>query len=158
MNLVAARFYKKTKQFHLLGNHFAEICPPDQKMKTKTHFEEFLKKEIERSENASISALNVYKKAIENRYSGIWLPQNHRQNFLPVLRRIRNYSKTNGGKGKRATCDEIRTAAASSTTTNVSLAQVENSTIPSVATVSSNIDKKVCVGVQVLTHMKSDFI
>lgn len=161
--LVAARFYKKSKEFRLFGNHLAEICPPDQKMKTKIHFEEFLKKEIERSENASVSVLNVYKQAIENRYNGIWLSENHRQNFLPVLRRIRNYLKTIDGKAKGVKCDEIgkqQFQKASSLITNVSLAQVENSAVPSVATVSTksdNIDEKVCVGVQVFTHMKSDF-
>lgn len=105
--LVAAKYYKRAKQFKILGNHNVEICPPDEKMKMKIHFEEFLKKDVIQKENTSISVLNVYKQAVETRYKGIWLPQDHRQKFLPVLRRIRDYQKTNVGKPKKSKRDAI---------------------------------------------------
>lgn len=125
--LAAARFYKKAKQFRLFGNHVAEICPPDGKMKTKIHFEEFLKKDVIEVENAAVSVLNVYKRAVENRYHGIWLPENHRQSFLPVLRRLRNYQKNNDGQPKKSKRGAIKTCdAATSSTTNISLAKMEN--------------------------------
>lgn len=125
--LAAARFYKKAKQFRLYGNHAAEICPPDAKMKTKIHFEEFLKKAVIDEENAPVSVLNVYKRAVENRYSGIWLPENHRTSFLVVLRRIRSYHKTNDAKPKKTKRNAIEMRdAATSPATNCSPTQVES--------------------------------
>lgn len=90
--LVAARLYKQTKSLKMFGNH-SECCPPDSKMKIKIHFEEFLKKDVHANENAPISVLNIYKRAINDRYAGIWLPINHRSDFLPVLRRLQAYHK-----------------------------------------------------------------
>lgn len=52
--LVAARFYKNAKQFRIFGNH-AETCPPDEKIKTKINFEEFLKKNVIETENSAVS-------------------------------------------------------------------------------------------------------
>lgn len=99
--LVAARFYKQSKQFRVLGNHFEE-CAPDEKVKMKIHFEEFLKKSVIEEENAAISVLNLYKRAAEERYKGIWFPENHRTNFLLVLRRIRSNRKTTHDKPKNS--------------------------------------------------------
>lgn len=101
--LVAARFYKQAKALRMFGNH-SEFCPPDAKMKMKIHFEEFLKKVVLAPENAAASILNIYKRAIDERYRGIWLPINHRPDFLPVLRRLRTYnrSKPNKLKGEKA--------------------------------------------------------
>lgn len=126
--LVAARFYKSAQQFRLLGNH-AEFCPPDEKVKTKIHFEEFLKKDIVKKENAAVSALNVYKRAVENRYDGIWLPENHRQSFLPVLRRIRNYQKADDAKANKSKRGAIEAHdVATSSNSNFLPTEVENST------------------------------
>lgn len=91
--LVAARLYKQAKSLKMFGNH-SKFCPPDSKMKMKIHFEEFLRKDVLEGQNVAVSVLNLYKRAIEERYKGIWLPENHRTNFLPVLRRLRNYHKT----------------------------------------------------------------
>lgn len=91
--LVAARLYKQAKSLKMFGNH-SEFCPPDSKMKMKIHFEEFLRKDVLEDKNAAVTVLNLYKRAIEERYKGIWLPQNHRTDFLSVLRRLRNYHKT----------------------------------------------------------------
>lgn len=125
--LAAARFYKGAKQFRLFGNHATEICPPDEKMKTKIHFEEFLKKDVVAKENVAVSALNVYKRAVENRYNGIWLPENHRQSFLPVLRRIRNYQKPNDAKPKKSKCGANGTCdVATSPNTDFLPTRVEN--------------------------------
>lgn len=99
--LVAARVYKQTQQFRMFGNHI-EACPPDEKVKMKIHFEEYLKKAVVDVENAALSVLNVYKQAAEVRYKGIWLPENHRTNFLVVLRRIRSYQKATVGKPKKS--------------------------------------------------------
>lgn len=90
--LLSARFYKITKTVRMFGNH-ADICPSDSKAKMKIHFEEFLKKDVLAVENVAISALNLYKRAVEQRYSGIWLPENHRTVFLPILRRLRNNNR-----------------------------------------------------------------
>lgn len=78
--IASARFYKQTKQFRMFGNH-SELCPPDEKVKMKIHFEEFLKKSVIEEGNAGISVLNIYKQAAEQRYKGIWLPENHRYQF-----------------------------------------------------------------------------
>lgn len=139
--LAAARFYKEAKEFRLFGNHCAEICPPDGKMKIKIHFEEFLKKDVIEKENAAVSVLNVYKRAVEYRYMGIWLPENHRQTFLTVLRRIRNYQKVNDGKLKKSKRAEIQTCdAGTSLVTNFSPTQVENPMASPVATTSAQSD------------------
>lgn len=98
----AARFYKDANQFRLFGNHAAQTCPPDGKMKMKIHFEEFLKNDVVREENAAVSVLNVYKQAVEHRYNGIWLPENHRSSFLAILRRIRDNQKAGHGKTKKS--------------------------------------------------------
>lgn len=82
----------------MFGNHSAESCPPDAKIKMKIHFEEFLKRAVLADENAALSILNIYKRAIEERYKGIWLPINHRSDFLPVMRRVRNYRKIKPNK------------------------------------------------------------
>lgn len=87
-------------------------------MKTKIHFEEFLKKDVLREENVAVSVLNVYKQAIENRYNGIWLPENHRSSFLAILRRIRSHqkpvdAKTNNSKRGAIEACENSTATAS---------------------------------------------
>lgn len=100
--LVAARFYKRAKAVQMFGNH-SEWCPPDSKMKMKIHFEEFLKRDVLDIENAAVSVLNLYKRAIEERYKSIWLPENHRTKFLPVLRRLRNYHKA---KPEKSGCAE----------------------------------------------------
>lgn len=124
--LAAARFYKKAKQFRLFGNHAAEICPPDDKIKTKIHFEEFLKRDVVGKENAAVSALNVYKRAVEDRYKGLWLPENHRQTFLPVLRRIRSYQKTNDDKPKKSKRGAIKTRDSATSPTDFLSIHVEN--------------------------------
>lgn len=159
--LAAARFYKKAKQFYLLGNHAAEICPPDEKMKTKIHFEEFLKKDVIEKENAAVSVLNVYKRAVENRYDGIWLPENHRQLFLPILRRIRYSHKSNDSKPKKAQRNAIEMCdAATSYSPNFSPTQKENpvastSTNPSVATMPMQppgINENVCIQIFIIPN------
>lgn len=99
--LVAARFYKQAKTLRLFGNH-SEDCPLDSKIKMKIHFEEFLKKDVLAAESRTISVLNIYKRAVEERYSNIWLPINHQSDFLPVLRRLRNYHKGKPNKPKFA--------------------------------------------------------
>lgn len=161
--LAAARFYKKAKMFRLFGNHAAEICPPDEKMKTKIHFEEFLKKAVIEEENAAVSVLNVYKRAVENRYSGIWLPENHRQSFLAILRRIRSYHKSNDSKSKKTKRNAIDMCdAATSPTTNFSPTQVESpmastSINPSMATMSTQshgINENVCIGTFAILNAK----
>lgn len=153
--LAAAKFYKKAKQFCLFGNHAAEICPPDGKMKTKIHFEEFLKKDVVKEENAGVSVLNVYKQAIENRYNEIWLPENYRQSFLPVLRRIRNYKKADDSKTNKSKRGAIKACdVATSSTTNFSPTEMENSKATAsqlsesnrtLATVSTQTNEQVCV-------------
>lgn len=51
-------------------------------------------------ENAAVSVLNLYKRAIEERYENVWLPPNHRKDFLVVLRRLRDYNKNKPKKSK----------------------------------------------------------
>lgn len=97
--LVASRYYKQTSALRLFGNH-SEFCPPDSKIKMTIHFEEQLKKDVLAEENAAVSVLNVYKRAIEERYESIWLPPNHQKTFLLVLRRLRDYNKTKPKKSK----------------------------------------------------------
>lgn len=149
--LAAARFYKKVKEFRLFGNHAAETCPPDARMKTKIHFEEFLKKAVVVKENEAVSVLNVYKRTIENRYIGIWLPQDHRQTFLAILRRIRKNQKTNGAKPNKSKRNAIEMCdAASSPIKNFSPAQVgspmaSTSNDLQVATQSHYVNENVCI-------------
>lgn len=99
--LLAARYYKQTKALRMFGNH-SEYCPPDAKTKMKIHFEEYLKKAVLADENAAASVLNIYKRAIDERYKDIWLPTNHRSDFLPVMRRLRNYNKTKPKNSNRS--------------------------------------------------------
>lgn len=112
--LLAARYYKQSKALKMFGTH-SECCPPDakMKMKMKIHFEEFLKKDVLANENAAVSVLNVYKRAIDDRYKGIWLPINHRSDFLPVLRRLRSYNKNKPKKSNRGLPPSKKDAATS---------------------------------------------
>lgn len=48
-----------------------------------------MKKDVR--ENLSVSALNLYKRAKNGPFRGIWLPHDHQSKFLMKLRRIRNY-------------------------------------------------------------------
>lgn len=141
--LAAAKFYKKNKEFRLYGNH-ADFCPPDVKVKTKIHFEAFLKKNVTADENVGVSVLNIYKKAVKHRYEGLWLPENHRQTFLPVLRRIRGYQKTKPKNSKPA---EIESSHASpSPLPNLSPLQNENSTeLTAISAENDSGNEQVCV-------------
>lgn len=96
-----ARFYKKSKSIRLLGDHAIDICPPDDKIKRMIHFEEFLKKYVLEKVNATHSILNLYKRVARVRYEGLWLPEDHRQKFLPILRRLRNSKKSIANKPKQ---------------------------------------------------------
>lgn len=98
--LASAKFYKKNKKFELFFQHAADTCPPDDRMKTKVHFEEFLKKNVVKKENSNVSVLNLYKRAVNDRYKGLWVPENHRRDFLPVLRRLRNSKKSKSTKSQ----------------------------------------------------------
>lgn len=140
--LVAARFYKKEKQFRLLGNHDVDICPPDDKMKTKIHFEEFLKKHVLEKGNAEVSVLNIYKRVVEDRYKGLWLPENHRQNFLVVLRRIRNSKKNIDGKLKLVKNDELKKCDVA-TSPIVDLSSTETNTLAQLVSPLSESNVKV---------------
>lgn len=97
--LVAARFYKKEKQFRILGNHCEA---PDEKFKWKIKFEAFLKKSVIEEKNAAVSVLNLYKQAAKEHFQGIWLPENHRTTFLEVLRRLRTNRKAAHDKLKKS--------------------------------------------------------
>lgn len=123
--LVAARFYKQSKSLKLFGNH-SEYCPPDAKTKLKIHFEEHLKKAVLADENKTVSVLNIYKRAINDRYTDIWLPINHQSDFLPVLRRLRTYNKN---KPKKSEDNETKKkdAATSPIVRNEVIAPTENS-------------------------------
>lgn len=78
--LISARFYKNSNAVRMFGNH-GDICPPDAKIKMKIHFEEFLKREMIAEENAAVSALNIYKRAIGERYKGIGYQKTIARNF-----------------------------------------------------------------------------
>lgn len=86
-----ARYYKKINEVVHLSVHSDE--KPDDHLFFKIAFEEYLKKEVCKSENFNISALNLYKRAKNGQFKGIWLPTNHQSLFLTKLRRARNYEK-----------------------------------------------------------------
>lgn len=62
--------------------------------------EGFVYKKVNENENEKTV---YYDCAIEERYKSIWLPENHRTKFLPVLRRLRNYHKV---KPEKSGCAE----------------------------------------------------
>lgn len=66
---------------------------PDDHLFLKIAFEEYLKKEVCKSENFNVSALNLYKRAKKDQFNGVWLPTNHQSLFLTKLRRARNYER-----------------------------------------------------------------
>lgn len=86
-----ARYHKDTGEIEHFGAHSHE--KPDDHEFFRIAFEEFLKKEIRKSENDGISVLNLYKRA-KNANKGMWLPMNHQRQFLGKLRRIRLYERT----------------------------------------------------------------
>lgn len=93
--LAGARFTKQTGVFTQLASHSDEI--PSENIVLKIMFEANLKNEVRKVENAEISVLNLYKRAIVIS-KGIWLPINHKSIFLEKLRRIRKYEKEKGKK------------------------------------------------------------
>lgn len=91
-NCVAgARYYKDSRELVIFSTHSDE--KPDEHLVFKIAFEENLKKEVCKSENAKVSVLNLYKHALGTQFKGIWLPTNHRSLFLVKLRRTRRYEK-----------------------------------------------------------------
>lgn len=87
--IAGARFYKDSGELVVLSTHSDE--KPDEHLVHKIAFEEFLKIEVRKKENVHVSALNLYKRAMNSRFKGIWLPPNHQTSFLQKLRRIRDY-------------------------------------------------------------------
>lgn len=110
--LAGGRFTKETGVFVQLATHSDE--KPSENIVLKIQFEANLKNEVRKVENAEISVLNLYKRAIVMS-EGIWLPINHKSIFLEKLRRIRKYEKEkakkeniqskNGSKLKSVTAD-----------------------------------------------------
>lgn len=78
--LATAIFNKETDQLRFDNNH------PNENMRTLWRFENFLKEEVAKEENAQFSVLNIYKEAVENSFPDIWLPVKHRTQFLAYLR------------------------------------------------------------------------
>lgn len=90
--IAGARYYKDSRELVHFSTHSDE--KPDEHLFCKILFEEFLKNEACKSENANTSVLNLYKRAKNHQFKGIWLPNNHQTLFLAKLRRARNYEKT----------------------------------------------------------------
>lgn len=76
------------------GNH-ENICPPIAHEKAKIQFEGYLNEEAINPKNDGVSGLNLYKRALKEKFDGIWLPKNHQATFLASLRRKRSYAKKN---------------------------------------------------------------
>lgn len=87
--ICGARYHKNTHELELISQHSDE--KPNEHVIFKFAFEEFLKNESRKSENAKVSVLNLYKRAKCTVFAGIWLPLNHQTLFLAKLRRIRQY-------------------------------------------------------------------
>lgn len=88
--IAGARFSKQTGQITKIATDSDE--KPTEHVALKIAFEVALKNEVRKVENASVSILNLYKRAIAAN-KGIWLPTNHKAEFLAKLRRIRKYEK-----------------------------------------------------------------
>lgn len=93
-----ARFSKQTQEIKKIGTHTDE--KPTEHVVMKIAFEANLKNEARKVENAGVSVLNLYKRAISVN-EGIWLPTNHKPIFLTKLRRIRKYEKEKEKHGQR---------------------------------------------------------
>lgn len=89
--IAGANYYKESHEWVHISKHSDE--KPDGHLLFKIEFEEFLKNEVRKSENANVSVLNIYKRAKHTQFKGIWLPTTHQTLFLAKLRRIRNYEK-----------------------------------------------------------------
>lgn len=48
--------------------------------------------------NDGVTVLNLYKRAVQGKFEGIWLPKNHQAQFLASLRRKRSYNKQKTSK------------------------------------------------------------
>lgn len=96
--IAGARYYKDLRELVRFSDHSDE--KPNVHLVHKIAFEEHLKKGVCKSENAKMSALNLYKRAKNAQFKGVWLPPDHQTLFLAKLRRMRNYEKKKSQKLK----------------------------------------------------------
>lgn len=96
--IAGARYYKDSRELVRFSDHSDE--KPDVHLVHKIGFEEHLKNEVCKSENAKMSVLNLYKRAKNAQFKGVWLPPDHQTLFLAKLRRMRNYEKKEKPKTK----------------------------------------------------------
>lgn len=72
-------FYKQTGQFVCKCKHSAGICPPSVHDKSKIEFEGYSVSEVLNLKNESLAPLDLYKRVLQDKFDGLWLPRDHQK-------------------------------------------------------------------------------
>lgn len=134
--IAGARLNKRTGLVETFGTHSDE--KPDENEVMRIQLEAYLKKQARSAQHVGQSVLYLYKDALAKNFKGIWLPNDHKSNFLAKLRRIRKYEvekkkQVNANVSQnRANAKKIDSA--NSPITPNTIAQATSQQIPMVST------------------------